>query len=178
MPYSGLAPMAYGFNWDDVASYTLTGNCLTSFTLKTGAKGFRVSDPRQNPHEGTQNEFVQKTTLNKFNKTFGGIVLQSGQDVAEDIIDPMANGKFIFFYQRLHESTGGPTAVEVIGIHRGAHATAMTQVLSNDDNDGGWQFTMVEEDAPMSNVYAKLGTTTQTTATTIAYLESLCEDED
>lgn len=81
----------------------------------------------------------------------------SGPDVAESIIDPLANGSFLVIlenkFKKMQGTPAGAAAFEIYGFYQGLVANAATLDKYSDDTNGGWSFTLQEAGSPKSALY-------------------------
>lgn len=155
MSEKGVEKKGYIVNYADVlkASCGRSGNLLSSIALATGAKGYKIIVPEGTPFNGTLIEAVVGTYKTKWNKTVAFVVLDSGPDVSHDIIDKLANGKFVIILENVFAGTDSKNKFEVYGFEQGLKMTAGTRDLNSDDTDGGWSVTLQEQNAPSSGLF-------------------------
>ena len=96
-------------------------------------------------------------------------MLNSGPDVSKNIIDQLANGRFVFIFENKYAGTDGKNTFEIYGLEQGLTASEMTNDKYSEDTDGGWAVTLVEENAPSSGIFFF----TESLAATRAALKSL-----
>ena len=174
MSEKGIEKVGYIVNYADVlkASCGRTGNIITSLALASGAKGYKIIVPEGTPFNGTLIEAVVGTYKTKWNKTVAFVVLDSGPDVTKDIIDKLANGKFVIVLENVFAGTGSKNKFEVYGFEQGLKLTAGTRDLNSDDTDGGWSVTLQEQNAPSSGLFL-FATDESTTRALLAALETV-----
>lgn len=155
MSTKGVEKVGYIMNYDDVlkASCNRTGNLISALALATGAKGYKIIVPEGTPFNGTLIEAVVGTYRTKWNKTVAFVVLNSGPEVSHDIIDKLANGKFVIVLENVFAGSDSKNKFEVYGFEQGLKLTAGTRDLNSDDTDGGWSVTLQEQNAPSSGLF-------------------------
>lgn len=155
MSEKGVEKIGYIMNYADVvkASCNRTGNILAALALADGAHGYKIIVPEGTPFNGTLIEAVVGTYKTKWNKTVAFVVLDSGPDVCKDIIDKLANGKFVIVLENVFAGTDSKNKFEVYGFEQGLKMTAGTRDLNSDDTDGGWSVTLQEQNAPSSGIF-------------------------
>lgn len=84
--------------------------------------------------------------MNTFNKTIAGIVLDNSPSVAENIINPMANGEFVVIIENKHKDGTAKSTFEIFGLDKGLHASSITE--NKYENLSGWSFELTEEETP------------------------------
>lgn len=167
---AGVRNKGYLMNYDDIDWDTLaqTDNVVTKLALLK-SRAFPVVIPGKTPFTGTQVSMTAGTYLNKFTKTAAIVVLNSGPDVSKNIIDQLANGRFVFIFENKYAGTDGKNTFEIYGLEQGLTASEMTSDKYSEDTDGGWAVTLVEENAPSSGIFFF----TESLAATRAALKSL-----
>ena len=85
--------------------------------------------------------------------------MNKGPKIAETVIDPLFNGKYVVILENTWKNlsatqgTKGDSSFEVFGIKQGMFATAATRDPYSSDTQGGWQVTMTETESPVAEVY-------------------------
>lgn len=155
MSEKGLQTTGYIMNYADVVKgkCNRTGNSITALALATGAKGYKIMVPEGSPFNGTTIEAAVGTYRTKWNKTVAFVILNSGPEVSHDIIDKLANGKFVVVLENKFAGAGSKNLFEVYGFEQGLKLTASTRDLNSDDTDGGWSVTLQEQQAPSSGLF-------------------------
>ena len=167
---SGMQNKGWLINYDDVDWATLaqTDNIVSKLALLQG-RAYEVVIPGKTPFTGTQTALVVGTYLNKFTKTVSIVVLNSGPDVSKNVIDQLANGRYIFIGENKYRGADDKNTFEIFGLEQGLTASEMTNDKYSEDTDGGWAVTLVEEGAPSSGIFLF----TESLAATRAALASL-----
>lgn len=167
---SGMQNKGWLINYDDVDWATLaqTDNVVSKLALLQG-RAYEVVIPGKTPFTGTQTALVVGTYLNKFTKTVSIVILNSGPDVSKNVIDQLANGRFIFIGENKYRGAEDKNTFEIFGLEQGLTASEMTNDKYSEDTDGGWAATLTEENAPSSGIFFF----TESLAATRAALASL-----
>lgn len=122
---------------------------VDNFPLKTGAEGYRIQQPANDPFTGTQVEVNVGTYFSTFNKTVSFIMFT--QETDDLTADALANGEFVVILRKKKIATNAnPAEYEypIFGLDCGLKVTEMTKDYYSDDTHGAWLVTMVEEGAP------------------------------
>ena len=169
---SGLKNTGWLMNYDEVDwdNLTKTKNIVSKLALKKG-RAYRCVVPGKTPFAGTQVAMVAGTYKNKFNKTAAIVVLDSGPDVCENIIDQLANGRFIFVFENKYQGKDSKNTFEIYGLEQGLVASEMTNDKYSEDTDGGWAVTLIEENAVKSGIFL-FGESLSATRAALASLET------
>nr|DAG54684.1 MAG TPA: hypothetical protein [Caudoviricetes sp.] len=154
----GLKNKGYLMNYDDIDFDSLVrdetnSNIVKTLTLKSKAKAYSAYVPGKTPFTGTKSEMQTGTFRNTFNKTASIVVLDSGPDVAKNIIDNLANGKFVFIMENKYQGDEKKNTFEIYGLEQGMTASEITNEKYSEDTNGGWAVTLVEEQAPTSGIF-------------------------
>lgn len=154
----GLKNKGYLMNYDDIDFDSLVrdetnSNIVKTLTLKSKAKAYSAYVPGKTPFAGTKSEMQPGTFMNTFNKTASIVVLDSGPDVAKNIIDNLANGKFVFIMENKYQGDEKKNTFEIYGLEQGMTASEITNDKYSEDTNGGWAVTLVEEQAPTSGIF-------------------------
>lgn len=151
---SGMQNKGWLINYDDVDWATLaqTDNIVSKLALLQG-RAYEVVIPGKTPFTGTQTALVVGTYLNKFTKTVSIVILNSGPDVSKNVIDQLANGRFIFIGENKYRGADDKNTFEIFGLEQGLTASEMTNDKYSEDTDGGWAATLTEENAPSSGIF-------------------------
>lgn len=170
----GLRNKGYLINFDDIEFDSLRTNCdnshiVESLLLRSGKRAYSVEVPGKTPFTGTQSVLVTGTYLNKFNKTASIVVLNSGPDVTFNVIDKLANGRFVFIFENVYQGEDKKNTFEIYGLEQGLSASEITNEKYSEETDGGWAVTLIEEQAPSAGKFLF----SDSIAATRAILESL-----
>lgn len=152
---AGLKNTGYIMNYDDIDwdNISQTGNIVDTLPLLAGKKAYKAYVPGKTPFTGTKTELATGTYRNKFTKTAPLIILNSGPDVSANIIDQLANGKFVFIFENKFQGEDGKNTFEIFGLEQGLTASEGSNDKYSEDTDGGWTVTLVEENAPTSGIF-------------------------
>lgn len=174
MSEKGVEKVGYIVNYADVLKNSCgrTGNLISSLSLASGARGYKVIVPEGTPFNGTLIEAVVGTYKTKWNKTVAFVILDSGPEVTQDIIDKLANGKFVIVLENVYAGADSKNKFEVYGFEQGLKMTAGTRDLYSDDIDGGWSVTLQEQNAPSSGIFL-FSESESATRTLLAALETV-----
>ena len=171
--FTGLEPVAYIINKEDISSITYDANnkhIVKAITLTSPAKAYKIYNPFKSPMNGTQTSLNAGDVSNKFDNAVGFIVPDDGPGVAKDIIDPLANGEFVVIVANKWENTATDNKFQIYGMHRGLRATALDNGKYAEETDGGHAVTLTETGAPSYGYYFF----DTDVATSRAALEALC----
>lgn len=151
---TGLKNTGWLINYDDIDWDNLakTGNIVAKIALLKG-RAYKVVVPGKTPFTGTQVALTTGTYFNKFTKTAAIVVLDSGPDVAENVIDQLANGRFVFIFENKYQGKDNKNTFEIYGLEQGLVASEMTNEKYSEDTNGGWAVTLVEENAVSSGMF-------------------------
>lgn len=155
---AGLKNTGYLINFDDIDWDALTkdqtnAKIVASLTLLSGKRAYKVIVPGNTPFTGTNAALAAGTYRNKFTKTANIVVLDSGPDVAKNVIDQLANGRFVFIFENKYAGADKKNTFEIYGLETGLVATEMTNEKYSEETDGGWAVTLVETGAPSSGLF-------------------------
>ena len=128
-------------------------NIITTLLLKAKKQGYPVVQAGQTPFTGTQTTLTTGTYHNTFQNQVQIVVLDNGPEVAQDIIDGLANGSFVMILRNLTKGANGEAEYQVYGYYQGLHATEINNEKYSEDTDGGWLVTMQESAAPKSALF-------------------------
>jgi len=155
---SGLKNTGYLINYDDIDWDNLAKNAdndhiIESLVLLSGKRAYKVVVPGKTPFTGTQSAMTAGTYRNKFTKTASIVVLNSGPDVTKNVIDQLANGKFVFIFENKYQGEDKKNTFEIYGLEQGLSASEMANEKYSEDTDGGWSVTLEETGAPSSGLF-------------------------
>lgn len=159
---AGLKNTGYIVNYDDVDWDNLTRdasnpNIVTSFVLKSvngvAKHAYKVYVPGKTPYTGTNKALSTGTYRNKFTKQVKLVVLSNGAAVSHDIIDQLANGRFVVILENDFQGATKDNTFEFYGLELGCAATEMSDDKYSEDTDGGWAVTLEETNAPTSGIF-------------------------
>lgn len=128
-------------------------NIIETLVLKTGKKGYEVQQQGATPFTGTQTTLTVGTYRNTWQHTVSIVVLANDPDVANTIIDGIANGTFVCILRNVHKGTDGNGEYQVYGYSQGLKASEITNEKYSEDTDGGWLVNLQESAAPRSALF-------------------------
>lgn len=171
---AGIKNHGFIINYDDVDFDSLVRDesnrfLIQTLVLKTGKKAHRMYVPGKTPFTGTNTALAGGNYRNKFTNTVNVVILDNGPEVVRDIIDPLANGKFIVILENKFGGKDGKNTFQIYGLEQGLSATALAADKYSEDTDGGWSATLEESGAPSPALFLF----NDTVATTRAALETL-----
>lgn len=155
----GLEANAVIINRSDIDFSSVTfatgkKNIIESLSLKTGKKGYGIYVPGASPYTGTTKTLNVGTYVNTFNNEFHAVILDSGPDVCENIVDGLANGSFVVIFEnKFKAGENKEGSFEIMGFYQGLTATELANDKYSEDTDGGWAVTLTEERSPKSGLY-------------------------
>lgn len=151
---SGLKNTGWLVNFDEVDWDGLTkeGNIVSKLSLLKG-RAYRCVVPGKTPFTGTNVAMAAGTYKNKFNKTAVIVVLDSGPDVCSNVIDQLANGRFVFIFENKYRGKDDKNTFEIYGLEQGLVASEISSDKYSEDTDGGWSVTLIEENAVSSGIF-------------------------
>ncbi len=180
--FSGVNPEALIANFNQISGITWSltnGNICTGITMgndgattPTDYCWFTVEQLGKEPFSGSQTELVEGTYGNKFTNTITLAVPDNGPEVCHDIIDQLANGKFVVLIQNDYVHTNGDNKYQLFGAKKGLRCTAMTREFYG-DNNSYYIVTLTEENAPISGAFFYV-TDESTTDSAVAALKCTC----
>ena len=139
-------------------------NVLTTLILKSGKKAYPIVQQGATPFTGAKTSLATGTYRNTFTNEVPIAVLDNGPEVAQKIIDGLANGSFVLILKNVHKGVKGNAEYQVYGYFQGLHASAIENDKYSEDTDGGWLVTLQETSAPKSALFY-FDTDSETTAT-------------
>lgn len=147
----------------DFANTVIEGNVIKTLVLKTGKKAYEIRQEGANPFTGTKTELNVGTYRNSWKNTVAIVVLANTPDVCSNIIDGLANGKFVVILRNLSKGSDGKAEYQVYGYAQALKAATGENDKYSDDTEGGWLVTLEEESVPKS-AYFFYDTSSETTA--------------
>lgn len=140
-------------DWDSLAKADGNPNIVETLMLLSGKRAYKVIVPGNTPFNGTQSALAVGTYRNKFTKTANIVVLDSGPDVSKNVIDQLANGRFVFIFENKYQGAEKKNTFEIYGLEQGLTATEMNNEKYSEETDGGWAVTLEETNAPSSGLF-------------------------
>lgn len=178
--YAGVGALGLLMNYSDVANITYdenNGNIINGFTMKTTGENqtacaYTVQQLGNQPFSGSNTALVAGTYGNRFTNTIQLAIVDNGPEISHDVIDNLANGKFIAILVNDYKHTNGDNKYQVYGAAKGLKCTAITREFYG-DNEGAYVVTLTEENAPKSGVFF-YSTDEETTDTAFEALKCTC----
>lgn len=185
-PFTGMESKAFIANKSEIESVTYdqtNHNLITAITMKEISSGvdavlYSVTQLGKTPFTGTQTELVEGNTSNKFTETFA-FTCPDNSPTAANLLDNIANGKFVVFAQNQYSGSDNAGSWQVYGLKKGLVCTAMTRDPYSEDTDGQWAVTLTSENVPNSAIFIQHMSSDSTPVDdTESYLESLADCGD
>lgn len=140
-------------DWDQLAKATGNANIVETLILLSGKRAYKVVVPGNTPFTGTNVAMTTGTYRNKFTKTAAMVVLNSGPDVSANIIDQLANGRFVFIFENKFQGADHKNTFEIYGLEQGLAASEISNDKYSEETDGGWAVQLQETNAPSSGMF-------------------------
>ena len=128
-------------------------NIIKQLVLKTGKKGYAVMQPGNTPYTGTKSSLVVGTYSNSWTHEVQIVVLANTPEVAAEIIDRLANGKFLLILRNVTKGTDGKGEFQIYGYAQGLTCSAGENDKYSEETEGGWLMTLQETSAPKSAMF-------------------------
>lgn len=179
----GAENTAYIFNKSDIASVTYDTqdpNIITDISMRVIeegqgsdpdvlATGFRINTLGKSPFNGTSTTLQEGDIMNTFTELFD-FAVQDNSPLAADILNNLANGKFVVVYCNNYEGSDGKGKFQIAGLKKGLTVNTMERNLYDDTYNGGWHVQMQAEKTPTAALFV-YKTDIETTK---SYLDGLC----
>lgn len=158
MSVKGIANNGYIINYADIdktaSSFDLNDpSVLKTLVLKSGKKAYRCYVPGKTPFTGTNKSLVVGTYVNTWTKQVKLVILNEGPDVANAIVNKLANGQFVVILENKTRGAGGKATYEVFGFETGLSATEMVNDKYSEETNGGYSCTLEESGATKCGVF-------------------------
>lgn len=153
----------------DFTKSVVAGNIIKTLVLKTGKKAYAIRQEGSKPFTGTKTELTVGTYRNSWKNTVAIVVLANTPEVCANIIDGLANGKYVIILRNLSKGADGSAEYQVFGYAQALKASAGENDKYSDDTEGGWLITLEEESVPKA-AYFFFDTDSETTAAKYASL--------
>lgn len=184
--FSGMGSTAYIFNKSEIASFTYDSsnpNIITAINMKThevdnadvAYTGYTITQLGKTPFTGTTTELTEGNAGNTFTETFA-FTFPDNSPVAANLLDNIANGKFVVVAQNEYDGSDHKGGFQVFGAKKGLTCATMARDAYGEDADGGWTITLTAEKTPNSALFLH-HETTPGTDDTATYIESLVDCE-
>lgn len=149
-------------DFDAVAYDETRSNVLKNLAMLKGKRGYKIRVLGSTPFSGTSTSFVAGNYQNTFTNTVQFVVLDNSPDVCKNVIDMLANGKFVIVLENSYKglnkaSNKGDAAFQVYGFGQGLVASAIENDKYSEDTNGGWLVTMQETKASNSGIFLYAG---------------------
>lgn len=175
--FSGMNATAIIINKNDIKSVVRdvdNRRIIRSITFNSYKHAYRLVNFRQNPFTGTKTELEVNDTRNTFTRTFSAVIPTDGWNASKEIIDPLANGKFVVLVKNdwEHVTTAGyvDNKWQVYGIDRGLTASSLSQTKY--ENNDAWLVELTETAVSNSGVFFQHLTPVNTQPTVSLELDS------
>lgn len=139
-------------------------NIIKQLVLKKGKKAYKVVQQGSTPYTGTKSELNVGKYRNSWNHEIPIVVLANTPDVCANIIDGLANGKFVLIVRNVSKGTDGKAEYQIFGYAQGLKASEGSNEKYSEDTEGGWLITLKEEQTPKCAMFF-FNTDSETTAT-------------
>ena len=128
-------------------------NIVKTLILKASKQGYKVVQTGNKPFDGAKITMAAGKYRNTFTNEIPIAVLDDGPEVAENIIDGLANGTFVLVLKNKHKGAAGNAEYQIYGYYQGLNASAIENDKYSEDTEGGWLVTLQETAAPKSALY-------------------------
>lgn len=183
--FSGINGVGYIFNKEEIDSITYSQtnpNLITNITMKTyqdgsddvAYTGYKIQMLGKQPFENSTISMTEGTIMNRFTENVQFSVSDNSA-TASNLIDSLANGKFLVILHNDYVGSDGNGEWQVFGAAKGLSASAIERDPYS-DLDGAWQCTLTQENGPKSSVFIHHETTPGTDDTE-SFIESLVSCE-
>lgn len=159
----GLEANAVIINRDDIdrsaVKFNATrANVIESLPLKVGRRGYRAYVGGAKPFTGTKTTLSKGTYRNTFDNDFALVILENDPDVTAQVIDGLANGKFVVVYENRYNNSAkvanpGDSAFQVIGFYQGLAAETIENDKYSEETEGGWNVLLKEVKTPVAGLF-------------------------
>lgn len=148
-------------NKKDVVVSRDAGGMLT-ISIASGKKGYKVTQPANNPYTGSNKAVVVGTYGNTIDKAITLVVpidnmsFVDGTGQQSGAVNGLLNGDFVIITKLKDNVSNGtlPHRYEVIGLENGATISEGAQEFYNEDTRGNWLVTLTETGATEPHIYA------------------------
>ena len=128
-------------------------NIIKTLVLKTGKKAYAIKQTGNTPFTGTKSTLVVGTYRNTWTHDVQIVVLANTPDVCANIIDGLANGKYVVILRNVTKGATGNAEYQIFGYAQGLTCSAGENDKYSDDTEGGWLITLEETSAPKSALF-------------------------
>lgn len=179
--FSGIDARALIFNYDELvkSSSDLDENnprIINKFTFVSGAAPYFVINARTNPFTGTSTSVEVGDLRNTFTRTVALYIPMDGAEASRNILDPMANGRFVVVMRNNYVNDLQDNEFQVYGYDKGLVVSSMTQTKY--ENNDYWMVELQEAGVPNSGRFLQhnVETLVTTGALATASLENPLQD--
>jgi len=136
----------------DLVNSKVVGSKITALEFNDNAPEkplFPIVIAGKTPFNGLKSSLVVGAYSNTWDKEAPIIILDSGVEVVENVINPLtdAESSFILVVENKGKGENGNNAFEVFGFDQGLVASAGENDKWNDETNGGWKITLSEKSA-------------------------------
>ncbi|MDR2928695.1 MAG: hypothetical protein LBV41_10950 [Cytophagaceae bacterium] len=133
-------------------------NVVKTIALKTGKRGYKISVIGGTPFNNTQITLSVGTNRNTFINDLAFIILDNSPDLAEKVLDPLANGQFVAVFENKFKNTNkstnaGDNSFQIMGWYQGLKAQTLENVKYSEDTVGGWGVMIQETGSPRAAMF-------------------------
>lgn len=151
--FSGMDEGAYIFNYNDINKGACELNVdnprtIENIVLNDNTRGFYVINARTNPYTGTNTTIEVGDYRNTFTRTVSLFVPMDGAGASKEILDPLANGRFVVILRNQFVNDRDDNEYQVYGFDRGLKVSSMTQTKY--ENNDYWVVELQETGVPNS----------------------------
>lgn len=139
-------------------------NVIKTLLMKSGKKAYPIVQMGAKPFTGAKTSLKTGTYRNSFTNEIPIAILDNGPEVAQNVIDGLANGSFVLILRNVHKGDAGKSEYQIYGYYQGLRASAIENEKYSEDTEGGWLVTLQEESVPKSALFY-YNTDSNTTAT-------------
>lgn len=136
-------------------------NIIKTLVLKKGKKAYAIRQEGNSPFKDANVALNVGDYRNTWDTELPIMILANTPDVCYNIVDGLANGKYVCIVRNVTKGADGKGEYQVIGYQQGLKASAGSCA---EDTEGGWLITLKEEKAPKCALFF-FNTDSETTAT-------------
>lgn len=175
--FTGINSTAYIFNKKHISDMTIdpadpnvVKEIVMVETQGVAEVGYKIEQLGKTPFTGTTTSMVEGNIMNVFTETVQFVLPDNCPDASE-ILDNIANGKFVVVLHNEYDGSDNRGAFQIYGAKKGLSCTAIERDAYSEDNNGGWLITLTAERCPLSAMFVEHKTGTD--VDTKSYLDSL-----
>lgn len=151
--YEGMAPKAYLYNREEIASVTQNDNVVSAISMLSGKKGYAVQMVSKTPYNNTANTLNSGDNRNTVDKAFAVILQDDGPLVGKNVKQPLLNGEFVVVYETKWNNTTGDAKFRIAGLETGLKMTGYDQNFNDTATGSGTAIVLTETAAPTPDIY-------------------------